>query len=151
MRTTRYQNFDPTKRDTIGRVWKMNPAILQDDGVCPVIMSAYLKPVMGTHFFVCLHIDGNYSVWAPVFTSNTGENRIQINVADKTGEKDWREHDTFIDVRQFWVATRNHLSERVSHAQRRTLNAVKAVAIPKIVTDNAVVALAEYHYAATGV
>ena len=132
-----HRDRDPTKTDTIGRVWKMNPAILRDDGVTPVIFSPYLSPVSGVHFFVCLLIKGNLSVWTPLFTANTGENRKEILFNHKQGDKEWRDHSTYFDVRQFWVAPKDHLSQRVSRAQRTFLNSVKRAGIPDIAFTNA--------------
>ena len=136
---------DPTKTDTVGRVWKMNPSILRDDGVVPVIFSTYLAPVEGVHYFLCLIIKEGLSVWTPLFTANTGENRREIFQEFKVGDRDFRDHSTYLDIRQFWVAPKDHLSGRVSYNQRTLPNSVKSTGIHATAFTRAEQAITNYN------
>ena len=81
-----------------GLVARLDPAELLAHGGAPDRRPDLA--VAGPHYFVCLGRCGQYSVWTPAFTRHRPGRE---KVGWKSGQADWVDQDSYVDLTQLWV------------------------------------------------
>ena len=85
-----------------GLVLHLDPQALEQRGGTATGPAA--SRVRGTHFFICLSVEGKSGRWLPCF-SNAGAGRVGVPTAARTGHEKWTDGTCWFHPDQVWTAT----------------------------------------------
>ena len=89
--------------------------------------------VKDNHFFLCIEVDAQGSMWTPLF-SDPGNGRKIIQSEHKHGHQKWIAGNTYYNPLQLWEASHKAIHSAAKKAQdkssRNAPNTVAAAAIP---------------------
>lgn len=126
-------------RDLEGDVYKCEPEDLRFMGAVPrVLTNTGMTPVIGHHYFLCVHTTDRWTVWTPTFSRDIGCRRVLIPNDQKIGVERWLEMSTYVDIRQLWIAPHGVFPQC---AISNHFMAVTPSSLPDVLVDNALHAL----------
>lgn len=85
-----------------GLVLHLDPRVLEQRGGTATGPAA--ARVRGTHFFICLSIDGSTGQWLPCF-SHAGAGRLEVPAGARTGHAKWTDGTCWFHPAQVWTVT----------------------------------------------